>query len=83
MKTIREHLESIADTELREAALRNAEAYIGRRIDSDKTKHKYEALMQSFEWNETPEGFEFWHNVANCIYHGNTPTYQQFKHLIK
>jgi hypothetical protein len=83
MKTIREHLESIADTELREAALRNMEAYLDHRIASNKTKHQYEALMQSFEWNETPQGFDFWNNVATCIFYGNTPTYQQFKHLIQ
>lgn len=77
MKTIREHLESIADTELREAALRNME---DGRFPLDKISN---AISLGFSWMNTPEGYYFWQEVYFEYQKGGEPTYQQFKHLIR
>lgn len=77
MKTIRQHLESIADPELREAALRN---YDGT---EDVFAMIFNALAFSFNYDKTPEGKQFWQAIEFEYRQFNTPTYQQFKHLIR
>jgi hypothetical protein len=77
MKTIREHLESIADPELREAALRNYDWSIGYAGPLQK------ALIYAFTWSITLEGSSFWNAIYQSYRNGNTPTYSQFKHLIR
>jgi hypothetical protein len=77
MKPIREHLESIADTELREAALRNMET------PNELVEGVCDAIHSGIYWAGSKEGFDFWNNIDIEYFYGNTPTYQQFKHLIK
>jgi len=77
MKTIREHLESIADKELREAALKNMVNGEQTAIDIDS------AIDQGIYWDKTIEGSAFWHHVYDTYAQYKQPTYQQFKHLIR
>jgi len=77
MKTIKQHLESIADTELREAALRNMVNH-GLEVASEE-----QAILSGIDWIETEEGAEFWDAICDFYEYGGEPTYQQFKHLIR
>ena len=77
MKTIREHLESIQDPQLREAALRNYDGSV------DEFAMLHNALCFAFSFDKTPEGYDFWRKIYYEYASKNTPTYQQFKHLIK
>lgn len=77
MKTTREYLESIADPELREAALRNMESQDRLRLNL------VDALFASMDWIETPEGAAFWSAIVDFYEYGGEPTYSQFKHLIQ
>lgn len=63
MKTIRQWLETIADKEIREKAIRYAEN------ESITTLHeRYDtldyALLAAFWFDKTDEGFEYWENIA-------------------
>lgn len=77
MKIIREHLKSIADPELREAALRNM-------VNGDEEVDDIEfAIIIGIDWDKTVEGEDFWDAITDFYEYGCEPTYQQFKHLIK
>ncbi len=59
MKTIREHLESIEDKEIREKALANM-----NKEDSEECATDIEdALCGAFVWDTSPEGGSYWVNV--------------------
>lgn len=79
MKTIREHLESIADTELREASLRNCD----KEYENEEVLRIDQAIGAAFIWHKTKEGSRFWLKIQDFYEHGKQPTYSQFKHLIK
>lgn len=76
MKTIKQHLESIEDEQLRDAALRVMS-------NDDKIEGAVSTLFWAFDWESSIEGFDFWKAVYYELVRGNTPTYSQFKHLIK
>ena len=66
MKTIKEHLLSIKDKEIRKNALSN--------LSSNNAKGKestlYLALNGAFVWSNTTNGFNYWNNISNRISQG-------------
>jgi hypothetical protein len=78
MKTIKQHLESISDPELREAALRNMNC-----DEEDIREDVVASMFSAFIWADAKEGHNFWSAIVDFYEYGGEPTYQKFKHLIQ
>lgn len=61
MKTVREYLESIADPDIRERALRNIEKTKRGAIKGRNIAH----AIDMFDWDESPEGYGYWYRLFN------------------
>jgi len=59
--TVWYHLWMISDDEIRARALTN----LNLKYMNQKAYSTIEGLANGFDWNKTPEGFEFWKDVAN------------------
>lgn len=66
MKTIKDWLNTIADKEIRERALRNCTSYDFTPVDS-----LAEAIIGGFVWSSTPEGNDYWSNITTEANLGN------------
>lgn len=67
MKTIKEWFESIEDETIREKALAN----LINDMSEIPEKSLSEALVGSFSWTKSPEGFNYWYSVYNEAYNNN------------
>lgn len=81
MKTVHQWLNTIQDPEIRKRAKRNARnrwgwAYIFFFIAPELDVE--EALLGSFRWDKSPEGYNFWREVASNPY----ACFENVKHLI-
>lgn len=63
MKTIKEWLETIEDEEIRESALRQADAD----ALNDKAASLLDAIWGFEAWTSTVEGHEFWSNYCQTL----------------
>ena len=74
MKTIRQWLETIADKEIREAAIRNT---LGEWADIQKVDSLHLAIKSAFYWDSTPEedeGDEYWSVIYSQALTGTLKT---------
>lgn len=62
MKTVKQWLETIADEEIREKALRNAR----HTLTIDFECEDMETALNSFTWEYTEEGYCYWSNINDA-----------------
>jgi hypothetical protein len=66
VKTIREWLETIEDKDIRDQAIFNYETQSFKQYDADNNidyKSLTGALWDCFNFQNTPQGFWYWHDV--------------------
>jgi hypothetical protein len=70
MKTVRDWLNTIADKEIREAAIENTDKDI---IDTEEPSLA-SSIVSSFRWLKSPQGFEYWDNIHKRALHNTLKT---------
>ncbi len=74
-KTIRAWLNTIADKEIREAAIENWENDTFYKAHKDLfVKSVREAIAYGFWWDETPQGYGYWKDVNSNFLNGTLKT---------
>lgn len=61
-KTIKQYFEELPD-DIKPLALKNLDVDPNKKCDS-----MFEALDYGFDWEESPEGIEFWENIWRQYY---------------
>ena len=75
MKTIRQWLETIADKEIREAAIQNWENDTFYKGPKDLiVKSVREAIAYGFWWHEAPQGCSYWQDINAKFLNGTLKT---------
>lgn len=62
-KTIMDWLRELKSPEIREKALE----WCDPNSTEVKVPSLYDALISAFEWDKTPEGFDYWRAIANNL----------------
>lgn len=59
-KSVIDHFNTVADTEMREALIKNSkETQLNLRVD-----HLWQAITTAFVWANSPQGHDYWEEIC-------------------